>query len=188
LNAKPIKSCRCKFIIIDSALCIAGRLKKISIFRHGASSCRSYHLIFKKKEMSHSKNNLSIITILFFLGISLSQVSAKGAIGVNVNHSQLPCSDEAKSSQCCLVAQFWNRLSEKGDKFFVENPKSCCRYIGPKGKNIQKTGIKGVYCDESDNPNVTRLYWPFETLNKEKNYGAVFGVNLLSKLPKLERL
>jgi hypothetical protein len=146
-------------------------------------------LLFKKKEMSHSKNNLSMITILFFLGISLSQVSAKGAIGGKVNHSQLPCSDEAKSSQCCLVAQFWNKLSEKGDKFFVTSPKSCCHLIGPKTfGNYQKTGIKGVCCDISDNPNVTRLHWPSKTLTKEKNYGAVFGVNLLSKLPKLELL
>jgi hypothetical protein len=116
-----------------------------------------------------------MITILFSLGISLSQVSAMAIQG----DPSLPCSDEAQSSQCCLVAQFWNRLSKKGDNVFVTSPKSCCNH--PETTNL---GIPGVSC--TGDGRITEIDWKDQTLNQ--NFADVFGENLPQVLPLLGTL
>jgi hypothetical protein len=57
------------------------------------------------------------------------------------------CSDEAKDSQCCLVAQIYNQLSPI--EVYVESPTSCCN----KG---------GVSCNEDGK--VTKIDWGGQSL------------------------
>jgi hypothetical protein len=121
--------------------------------------------------MSHSKNNLSMFTILFSLGISLSQVSAEGVINTPIGpigptgpiNQLLPCSDEAKSSECCLVAQIYNQLSP--NKVSVSSPTSCCN----KG---------GVSCNGEK---VTKIDWGGQSLtgNIPESVGSLTNLEIL---------
>jgi hypothetical protein len=83
-----------------------------------------------------------MIAILFFLGISLSQVSAMAIAKRAANE----CSDEAKDSECCVVAQIYNQLSP--NKVSVSSPTSCCN----KG---------GVSCNGEK---VTKINWGGQSL------------------------
>jgi hypothetical protein len=53
------------------------------------------------------------------------------------------CSDQAKSSECCVVAQIYRQLSPY--KVYVSSPTSCCN-----------EGIQGVSCNGEK---VTRIFW-----------------------------
>ena len=93
--------------------------------------------------MSPSKNNLTMINLIFLLGISLPQVSA--AI------FQPACTD--LSNQCCDVVGIWKSLG--GNTTVDPNWRNaCCKKLGD---TYQPNGIPGVICTADGK--VTELRW-----------------------------
>jgi hypothetical protein len=101
-----------------------------------------------------------MITILFFLGISLSQVSAMAIAKRAIDR----CTDE-----CCRVRILWNSFQAlntlKKQAFTASGPASCCERIG--SKRTESGGIQGTSCTKQNNKvHVLKLDWASQiTLN-----------------------
>jgi hypothetical protein len=103
-----------------------------------------------------------MITILFSLGISLSQVSAMAIA-------------KRAANECSVVAGYWKTLT--GSTFDVTSPTSCCN-------DSPNQGIQGVSCTWDGR--VTKIDWKDQRLNQ--NFAEVFGTNLPQDLPLLGTL
>ncbi len=130
--------------------------------------------------MSPSKNNLTMINLIFLLGISLPQVSAGmfaglAAVGpaiLDVAH-QNACPDF--SNQCCTVAVAWKAFGGKTN-IVPEHRTACCMKLGD---TLQYSGIPGVICTADGK--VTELNW-----DKSLLHGSI--PNAIGYLADLEKL
>ena len=84
---------------------------------------------------------INLLHFLSFLGIS----NAKGAFSVAPS-----CSEEVESSQCCVVAQIWNKLSP--NKVYLQSPTACC-----EGSTSQNPKMKFIYCRPDGK--ISRILW-----------------------------
>jgi hypothetical protein len=126
--------------------------------------------------MSHSKNNISMITILFFLGISLSQVSASNAITCY----------SGKSPDCCWVVQLWQMWGKSTlitENELNRNSLSCCSSF--HSDSILKPSplsIEGVHCSYG---RVTKIKWIKKGLTNQIKSNGPLPLQYLTSLEEL---
>jgi hypothetical protein len=111
----------------------------------------SYLLSFQKKGMTRLNK---MITILFCLGISLTQVSAGAPKGTSSEFDWAGFSKElelqkVEIEQCIWVNQIWEKVSAQKPRAAL-----CC---SSKGGKSRSSGIPGVTCDSDGK--VTKIDW-----------------------------
>jgi hypothetical protein len=111
--------------------------------------------------MLKSNNNLSMIYLFFFLGISLSQAAGEFDWEAFTGELQQPqCTEGAINSQCCVVAKIWQKMANK--LITGTTATSCCSILGSA---TQSAGIPGVNC--SSEGNVRQIKWNDKYLSGE---------------------